>query len=147
METQWVYKDLGLKIVKAKYNRKFVRATNKNALLFENQQNLSKKKFKKRRAMRLSIRQRLLNKIDGRDLDQVIQQLLYQVRRENNFDKTADLLSLKSLFDQNLISVGHVLGLISEFLPNKDNRLSRLKLNFESVDFSDNLKICQLMIG
>ena len=125
METQWVYKDLGLKIVKAKYNRKCFRAPNKNALLFENQQNLSKKKFKKRKAMRLSIRQRLLNKIDGRDLDQVIQQLLYQVRRENNFDKTADLLSLKSLFDQNLISVGHVLGLISEFLPNKDNRLLR----------------------
>ena len=77
----------------------------------------------------------------------MIQQLLCQARREDDFDKTANLLSLESLFNQNRISVGHVVVQILEFVPRKDGRLLRLRMNFQAVDLSDNLKLCQLMIG
>ena len=97
--------------------------------------------------MRLSIRKRLLSRIDCNDLDQIIQQLLYQARREDDFKKTADLLGLKSVFDQNLVSVGHVVVKILELMLRKDGRLLLLKMDFEQVDLSDNLKLCQLLIG
>ena len=135
------------KICDPAYTRKIIRTPDRNAFNFENQPNLSKKTFKNRKELRLSIRKRLLSRIDCNDLDQITQQLLYQARREDDFKKTADLLSLKSVFDQNLVSVGHVVVKILELMLRKDGRLLLLKMDFEQVDLSDNLKLCQLLIG
>ena len=75
------------KICDPAYTRKYIRAPDRNALNFENQPNLSKKGFKKRKALRLSIRKRLLNRMDCTDLELMIKQLLRQARREDDFDK------------------------------------------------------------